>query len=154
MKHDGQYESLQAAMNEARFSVSRTAHSPLGRAAWHAPNPAAGYDAYVTEAGVSIAVNGESYVSLSLVSLGYGAALQSVGPGQVSGEKQTISLARDGGLREWFVNGADGLEHGFTLSEPPGARQKGMPLRLALQVSAGWRAAAWCRSPRCARTSM
>jgi len=33
LKQDGQYESLQAAMNQARFSVSRTAHTPLGRAA-------------------------------------------------------------------------------------------------------------------------
>ena len=110
--------------------------------AWHAPNPAAGYDAYVTEAGVSIAVNDESYVSLSLHSLGYGAALQAVGSGEVSGDKQTINLMRDGGVREWYVNGPDGLEHGFTLNEPPGARQQGAPLRLALQVSAGWRAVA------------
>ncbi len=142
LKQDGQYESLQAAMDQARFSVSRTAQTPLGRAAWHAPNPAAGYDAYVTEAGVSIAVDDQSYVSLSLHSLGYGAALRAVAPGEVSGDKQTINITRDGGVREWFVNGAGGLEHGFTLAEPPGARQSGLPLRLALQVSAGWRAVA------------
>jgi len=143
LKQTGQYESLQAAMNQARFNVSRVGNTPLGRAAWHAPNPAAGYDAYVTEAGVSIAVNDETYVSLSLHSLGYGAALRAIGPGEVSGDKQTINLTREGGVREWYVNGADGLEHGFTLSEPPpGARQKGLPLRLALQVSAGWRAVA------------
>ena len=34
LKRDGQYDSLQAAMDQARFSVSRTEHSPLGRAAW------------------------------------------------------------------------------------------------------------------------
>jgi len=46
-------------------------------------------------------------------------------------------------LEKWYVNGPDGLEHGFTLSEPPpGARQQGMHLRLALEVSAGWRAVA------------
>ncbi len=143
LKQDGQYESLQAAMNQARFSVSRTAQTPLGRAAWHAPNSAAGYDAYVTEEGVSIAVSDGAYVSLSLRSLGYGAALRAVAPGEVSGDKQTIKLAREGGLLEWYINGPDGLEHGFTLAEPPpGARQQGVPLRLALQVSAGWRAVA------------
>ena len=57
LKRDGQYDSLQAAMNQARFGVSRAEETPLGRAAWHAPNPAAGYDAYVTEEGVSIAIN-------------------------------------------------------------------------------------------------
>ncbi|MGH9842603.1 MAG: FG-GAP repeat protein, partial [Blastocatellia bacterium] len=142
LKQDGQYESLQAAMNQARFSVSRAENTPLGRAAWRAPNPKAGYDAYVTEAGVSIAVNDQSYVSLSLHSFGYGHAMQGVAPGKVSGDKQTINVMREGGVREWFVNGPDGLEHGFTLSEPPGARHQGVPLRLALQVSKGWRAVA------------
>ena len=142
LKQDGQYESLKAAMDQTRFSVNRAAHTPLGHAAWHAPNAAAGYDAYVTESGVSIAVNDEAYVSLSLHSLGYGTAMQAVAPGEVSGAGQTIDIAREGGVREWFVNGPDGLEHGFTLAEPLGTRQQGTPLRLALQVGAGWRAVA------------
>jgi FG-GAP repeat protein/putative Ig domain-containing protein len=142
LKRDGQYDSLQAAMNQARFSVSRAEHTPLGRAAWRAPNPAAGYNAYITEAGVSIAVDDQSYASLSLSSLGYGAALRAVGPGEVYADKQTINITRDYGVREWYVNGPDGLEQGFTLSEPPGERQSGAPLRLALEVSEGWRAEA------------
>ncbi|HEV2667868.1 MAG TPA: hypothetical protein VG324_23325, partial [Blastocatellia bacterium] len=89
LKRDGQYDSLQAAMNQARFGVSRAENTPLGRAAWHAPNPAAGYDAYVTEEGVSVALSNKTYVSLSLRGLGYGHALRSVGPGEVSGDKQT-----------------------------------------------------------------
>lgn len=145
LKQDGQYDSLQAALEQARFSVSRTEQTPLGRAAWHAPNRAAGYDAYVTASGVSIAVSKESYVSLNLQRLGYGQALQTVGPGEVNGDKQTINIERAGGVQEWFVNGKDGLEHGFTLSEPPsvaGVRQAGVPLRLMLQVSADWLAEA------------
>ena len=142
LKQDGQYEALQAALNQARFNVSRAEQTPLRRAAWHAPNPAAGYDAYVTETGVSIALNEQSYVSLSLQGLGYGAMLRAVGPGEVSGDKQTISLMRDGGVREWYINGPEGLEQGFTLLEPPGVPQAGVPLRLALQVSEGWRAVA------------
>ncbi|MGE0127866.1 MAG: putative Ig domain-containing protein [Blastocatellales bacterium] len=150
LKKDGQYESLQAAMDQARFSVSRAENTPLGRAAWRAPNRSAGYDAYVTEEGVSLVVGQDgilshkeaAMVSLHLRGIGYGEALQAVAPGEVSGDKQTINITRGGGLREWFVNGADGLEHGFTLAEPLGARQKGAPLRLALQVSAGWRAVA------------
>ena len=49
LKQDGQYDSLQAAMAQARLAVSQKEQTPLGRAAWHAPNQAAGYDAYVTE---------------------------------------------------------------------------------------------------------
>jgi uncharacterized protein (TIGR03437 family) len=145
LKRDGQYDSLQEAVRQARFSVSRAEATPLGRWAWHAPNPAAGYDAYVTEDGVSIAINDTTYVSLSLHSLGYGETLQGVATGEVNGDKQTITINRSSSLREWFVNGPDGLEHGFTLSEPPGgagARQQGAPLRLAMQVSEGWRAVA------------
>ena len=84
LKNDGQYESLKEAMNKAQLSVSRTAHSPLGGAAWRAPNPAAGYNAYVTEAGVSIAIDdkSKSSVSLSLHSFGYGSDLQSVAIGR------------------------------------------------------------------------
>jgi hypothetical protein len=140
LKQDGQYESLQAAMRQARFSVSRAEATPLGRAAWHAPNPVAGYDAYVTEAGVSIAVNDQTFVSLSLHSFGYGHAMQGVAPGKVNGDKQTINVMREAGVQEWFVNGPEGLEQGFTLAGPPGARHQGVPLRLALQVNEGWRA--------------
>jgi hypothetical protein len=142
LKQNGQYESLQAAMRQARFNVSLAGATPLGRAAWRAPNPAAGYNAYVTESGVSIAINDGSYVSLSLRSIGYGAALEAVTPGEVSGDKQSISLRREGGVQEWYVNGPDGLEQGFTLAEPPGERRPGAPLRLFLQVSEGWRAVA------------
>ena len=143
LKQDGQYDSLQAAIAQARLAVSQKEQTPLGRAAWHAPNQAAGYDAYVTESGVSIAVNDKTSVSLSLQALGYGAALRGVATGKVSGDKQSITITRDSNLREWFVNTIEGLEHGFTLAEPPSsARQKGLPLRLALQVSDGWQAAA------------
>jgi uncharacterized protein (TIGR03437 family) len=145
LKRDGQYDSLQAAMDQARFSVSHVEETPLGRAAWHAPNRAAGYDAYVTEAGVSIAVNDQTIVGLNLNGVGYGEALQAVAPGEVSADKLTINVTRYGGVREWFVNSSEGLEHGFTLSEPPGgagARRQGIPLRLTLRVSDGWRAVA------------
>ncbi|MGE0127290.1 MAG: putative Ig domain-containing protein [Blastocatellales bacterium] len=150
LKQDGQYESLQAAMREARLSVSLADDTPLGRSAWRAPNPAAGYDAYVTEEGVSLVVGQDgilshkeaAIVSLHLRGIGYGDAMQSVAPGEVTGDKQTINIARNSGVREWFVNSPEGLEHGFTLSEPLGARRQGEPLRLALQVSAGWRAVA------------
>jgi uncharacterized protein (TIGR03437 family) len=141
LKQDGQYESLQAAVDRARFGVSFTTQTPLGRPAWRAPNPAAGYDAYVTEEGVSIALIDETYVSLHLHSLGYGHALRMLGPGEVSGDRQSIHITRDV-VREWYVNGADGLEQGFTLAAPPGARQQGVPLRLALRVSEGFQAAA------------
>ncbi|HNG34653.1 MAG TPA: putative Ig domain-containing protein, partial [Blastocatellia bacterium] len=143
LKQDGQFDSLQAAMQTARLSVSRVEKTPLGRAAWHAPNRAAGYDAYVTEDGVSLALKESAPLSLHLHSLGYGDAMQAVSAGEVSGDKQSITIERDN-LREWFINGAAGLEHGFTLATPPQSalRNPQSALRLALQVGDGWRATA------------
>ncbi len=151
LKQTGQYDSLQAAMRQARFTVSHEISTPLRRAAWHAPNPANGYDAYVTEEGVSISLNkgalhDKTYVSLTLRGIGYGEALHYVGGGTVSGDRQTIRIVRDGEwktLEEWYVNSEDGLEHGFTLREPPrGRKRRGLKLRLALAVSDDWRALA------------
>ncbi len=56
LKREGPYESLQAAMSAARFSVNRLERTSLDRSAWQASNAAAGYDDYVTETGVSLAV--------------------------------------------------------------------------------------------------
>ncbi|MFN0109548.1 MAG: BACON domain-containing protein [Blastocatellia bacterium] len=145
LKQDGHFDSLQAAMRQARYTVQRAENTPLGRAAWHAPNPAHGYDAYVTEDGVSISSGrspkNKSYVSLTLRGIGYGDGLQYVGGGQVSGDKQTIRIERDGKIKEWYVNGESGLEHGFTLMEPPnGGKFSGYKLRLALALNEGWRA--------------
>ena len=153
LKRDGQYDSLQAALSAARLSVNHVAHSLVGRAAWHAPNAAAGYDAYVTEAGVNLSISNKAgndaagkdagTVSLRLRSLGYGGEWQPVAPGKVSGNQQSITIQREN-IREWFVNGVDGLEQGFTLdARPPSTvRHPQAALRLALQVGDGWRATA------------
>ena len=79
LKQDGQYESLRAAVSATRRKVRRTAHSPSGRVEWHAPNPAAEYDAFVSEAGVSFAVNDDAYVSLHSYRLGYSTDTRPVG---------------------------------------------------------------------------
>ena len=64
----------------------------------------------------------------------------------MSGAGQTIQVRRSGILQEWYVNGPDGLEQGFTLSEPPRypVPPSGIstPLRLALKVSDGWHSVA------------
>jgi hypothetical protein len=148
LKRDGQYEALQTAVEQARFSVSRTAQTPLGRAAWHAPNRSAGYDAYVTEEGVSIALNDETYVGLHLHALGYGEALHAVGPGEVRGEKQTINLTRYSGLREWFINGPTALNtasRSTSRRQAPGKKacRCGWPCRSA-RAGAPWRARTAC----------
>lgn len=142
LNQDGREQELRAALTRARYGITRAADTPLGRWAWHAPNPAAGYDAYITEEGVTIVVGGEPYVSLRLRGIGYGTGLRAVAPGQVSGDGQTVNLTRDGSVQEWYVNSPDGLEQGFTLAKPPASRRPGVPLRLGFRISEGWQAAA------------
>lgn len=133
---------LQTAAGKEANPVTRAEHSPLGRWAWHAPNPAAGYDAYITEEGVTIFVNGEPCVSLNLRRFGYAPGLRPIAPGQVSGDNQTINLTRDGSVQEWFVNSPEGLEQGFTFAKPPAGRRPNAPLRLVMEVGEGARATA------------
>lgn len=142
LKQDVQEQGLRAALNQARYAVSHASKTPLGRWAWHAPNPAAGYDAYITEEGVTIVVNGEPCVSLRLRRYGYGAGLRPVAPGQVSADAQTINLTRDESVQEWFVNSPGGLEQGFTFARPPAGRRSGGPLRLVFQAGEGTQATA------------
>ena len=142
LRQNGQDQGLQAALKQALYRLTRVENSPLGRWAWHAPNPAAGYDAYITEEGVTIVVNGQPYVSLNLRGFGYGTGLRAIAPGQVSGDNQTINLTRDGSVQEWFVNSPAGLEQGFTFAEPPAGRRTDVPLRLALEVGEGEHATA------------
>lgn len=57
LKQDGQYESLQAALSQARLNVSRAEARPLGRAAGHALNPAAGIEAEDSEATYPLTID-------------------------------------------------------------------------------------------------
>jgi hypothetical protein len=137
-----QDQGLRSALDQARYGIVRADSSPLGRWAWHAPNPAAGYDAYITEEGVTIVVGGEPCVSLSLRGFGYAPGLRAIAPGQVSGDGQTVNLTRDGSVQEWFVNNPEGLEQGFTFAEAPAGRRPGVPLTVALQDGEGEQATA------------
>jgi uncharacterized protein (TIGR03437 family) len=136
-------------LEQARYAVKREPDTPLGRAAWHAANPAQGYDAYVSEAGVSLLVNQATPLTLTLRGAGYGSGWGYVATGEVSGEGRTLRIEHDNNLHEWFVNRETGLEQGFSLDEPPGgAKLPGQKLRLALAVSVGWHAAATAEGQR------
>jgi len=53
--------------------------------------------------------------------------LQPVAPAEPSASANRIEYRR-AGITEWYLNGAGGLERGFTLPQPPGAPQPGQPL--------------------------
>jgi len=55
-------------------------------------------------------------LGLELVGIGRGTALRSIPPGKVLANGAQVEIRRPG-LVEWFVNGPDGLEQGFTIAE-------------------------------------
>lgn len=74
---------------------------------------------------------------LQLTGFGYQAVVQPVAAGQVESSFHHLAYHRPG-ITEWYVNNGQGLEHGFTLSEPPqGRSDASVPLRLELAIDSG-----------------
>ena len=160
LKEQGLYDSLQEAVAAARYEVcwedapARGALPP----AYRAPNPAQQYDAYFTPNGLNLAprkaapIDVESAVasgetaqsaeppewqaSMQLIGYGYGESLLSVGFPELAARGNRIEYRRDWPpITEWYVNKPAGLEQGFTIVTPPGARAEGEPLRLVLELT-------------------
>ncbi|MBP7147218.1 MAG: FG-GAP repeat protein [Acidobacteria bacterium] len=100
-----------------------------------APNRAQGFRTYFEAGGIRVVprVAGEPGWSwtLALRGLGRTGAVAPVAPARVHAEGARVEYAR-GALTEWFVNGPDGLEHGFTLRERPAGEGAEVVVDLAL----------------------
>jgi sugar lactone lactonase YvrE len=79
-------------------------------------------------------------VSLHLSGYGYGERLRAPAPAALTGAGNRVEYRR-GDLTEWYVNGSQGLEQGFTLARRPDTGGEGQPLVIALGVSGGLRPA-------------
>ena len=90
-----------------------------------------------TASGVSL-LAGDAHVHLRLLGAGDGTVPQPIRPAPPRAHANRVAYAHPG-LSEWYVNGPLGLEQGFTLERPPGARGAGA-LVLAVGVSGNVRA--------------
>lgn len=77
-------------------------------------------------------------VNLHLTGYGYGDLLRQPAPASATGTGNRVEYRR-GDLTEWYVNGSQGLEQGFTLAARPGTARDGDPLVIALAVTSGLR---------------
>ena len=75
-------------------------------------------------------------VNLRLAGYGYGDRLQKPAPARLTGNGNRLEYQR-GDLTEWYMNGSQGLEQGFTLAHRPGTDPAGEPLVIALGVTGG-----------------
>ena len=92
-----------------------------------APNRAHNLRTYFEPDGIRVhdrtAAGSPELLELKLSGVGRGDALAAVPAGTVHAEDTRVEIRRPG-LVEWYVNGPDGLEQGFTLAERPGGEGK------------------------------
>ena len=132
LKQQGLYGSLGKAVEAARYAIRPVTGEAAGQE-YVAQNPAQGIRASFSPAGLEL--SGDSWrSSWRLRSIGYGRRQAAVGPARLASSGNRVELRRRAGVAEWYINGAAGLEQGFTLSRPPGPRQAGERLRLTIAV--------------------
>jgi hypothetical protein len=137
LKQRGLYDSLAQAVSDTRYQVSFDRRSPDSTPTYRGPNPAQGYDAYFTPNRLCIGdakASQEWQLSMKLIGYGYGEKLLSVSPGELKAERNRIEIDKSI-IKEWYVNRAEGLEQGFTITEPLAGKDENARLRLRLKVS-------------------
>lgn len=161
LKQQGLYASLEEALDETLYEVRWEAQTALAEtpAAYHAPNPAQRLNAYFTLSELRLlplrtnarqseaadqaqpSESAEWRAALKLKGYGYGKNLLPLGPAELVTTGNRIEYQRAAApLTEWYVNKAEGLEQGFTLYAPPGAKPEDARLRLALELTGDLRA--------------
>ncbi len=164
LKQEGWYSSLAAAMAAARYQFVWETRPLLGGIgpAYHAPNPAQGFQTYFTREGLRLAEFGPRRdepagraqnpnwrLALKLKGIGYGERREALSLCGIEARQSRIeythypavsSGSAPSAITEWYLNRPDGLEQGFTISAPPGPASGGQPLRLALEIGGDLRA--------------
>jgi hypothetical protein len=131
--------SLSASLSAALGAADPAYRVRVSGAGLSVANPAQSLRAGFTRGGVSLR-SGALRVDLSLHALRAGGTTRGLGAVTPSAHANTLAYAR-AGVREWYVNGPLGLEQGFTVMRPGGARAGGGE-RIALTLALGGNARA------------
>jgi hypothetical protein len=137
---DGWWAKAQAEIQASEYRVTWQEQTCLADlpAAYQAPNRAHDFRTYFTEEGVRIVPRTESEptweLGLSCLRLVRGGQALALGPALPSPIENRVDYAR-GQLTEWFVNGPEGLEHGFTIPSRPLPDAETTPLQLELELT-------------------
>jgi hypothetical protein len=122
-------ESLRQAFTRAIYSFESSE-----RGIYHGENPAQQLSLGFDNRDVRLSHPGGS-IRLHLTGYGYGDQLIKPAPGTLSASDDRLEYQR-GDLIEWYMNGSQGLEQGFTLARRPATfDRKGQPLVIAIAVS-------------------
>ena len=126
----GADDGLRQAFERAAYSLEDSGHGT-----WRGTNAAQRLtlEFHGDEARLS---HPDGSVNFHLTGYGYGDRLRKPAPATLTGTGNRVEYQR-GDLTEWYVNGSQGLEQGFTLAQRPGTGRDGAPLVIALSVSGG-----------------
>jgi len=131
-KQAGADDSLRKAFEQAIYSLKDSGHG-TGTETWTGTNDAQRlsmeFDAH--EARLT---HPQGSVGFHLSGYGYGDKLKTPTAPKLAGDGSRLEYRR-GDFTEWYVNGRQGLEQGFTLAKKPTGGSKGQPLTIALGVT-------------------
>ena len=160
LKQQGLYDSLNQALTATRYGLKPVpaAQRSARTGDYLADNPAQQLRASFAADGPELQAAtppGQAWrLGIKLRSVGYGAQPSKVGSGTLTAGSNRIEYSRTLAtaesasrnppptIKEWYNNTPTGLEQGFTLTQPPGERRAGEPLRLALALTGELRARA------------
>ena len=129
-KKAGADEGLRQAFERAAYSLEDSGHGT-----WRGVNPAERLTLEFDGQGARLR-HPDGSVSFHLTGYGYGDRLQKPAHAKLTGNGNRVEYQR-GDLTEWYVNGSQGLEQGFTLTQRPGADRESEPLSISLGVTGG-----------------
>ena len=142
LKQEGLYDSLAEAMAAARYNSDALASGD----AYQFSNPSHNLRATFTSSGARVtSSNGgrDRELTIKLIGYGYGSRMTGLYSRNIVAHQNRIeheysqSAIRNpqSAIKEWFVNSEAGIEHGFTLSEPPPTAQDGEEaLRVEVEI--------------------
>ena len=129
-KQAGADEGLRQAFERARYSLEDSGHG-----SYRGVNPAQRLTFEFTEREARLSHPNGSVI-LHLTGYVYGDRLQKPASARLFGAANRVEYRRED-LTEWYSNGSQGLEQGFTLAHRPRMCRKGEPLVIALGVTGG-----------------
>jgi len=145
LKQEGLYDALAEAVAAARYNADST---PSGDA-YQFSNPAQGLRATFTSSGarfVSSKGRRDRELAIKLIGYGYGSRMTALDSRNIVASRNRIereysvkeSAIRNpqSAVKEWYINSEAGIEHGFTLPEPPSIDRDGAEaLRVEMEIS-------------------
>jgi uncharacterized protein (TIGR03437 family) len=122
-----------------RQALDRTAYAlkNSGHGTWRGGNAAQRLSLQFNGRGTRLS-HPDGSVNFRLTGYGYGGRLRQPAAAMPTGTGNRVEYRR-GNLTEWYLNGSQGLEQGFTFARRPGTVRQGEPLEIALAVSGGLR---------------